>query len=466
MISAFPPVQQHAGSALGGSPGPEEATMAVINGTSGNDKGAAALVGGGAADSIYGGNGNDELRGNGSSDLLDGGNGNDTVEGGGGADTIYGGNGADEINGGDGGDWAYGGAGDDYVFGAAGNDMLNGGEGHDTLIGGDGRDTMHGLSGNDTVVGGAQNDQLSGGAGSDLLDGGANYDTASYISSLSGITVDAPTAKVTNDGSGAQDTLVNIEKIEGSVYADWMHAASTTALDGFAGDDHVYSGSGANRLDGGSGKDWISYTGSNAGVQVDLGGTFTTDDGVTGNLVAGGWAQGDIINGFENLQGSHHADWLWGSSGNNSLAGENGADTMYGGAGFDRVMGGMGNDHMGGGAGNDVLAGGTGADSMWGNSGADTFYFGSSLDIAIGSGWDIIKDFNKAEGDRLDFHNFGPDLHLAGHYDDVGPVGKSVTYDYGNDATYIWVNTDFDSTIECGFVLKGFQQLTDAQFIF
>ena len=59
------------------------------------------------------------------------------------------------------------------------------------------------------------------------------------------------------------------------------------------------------------------------------------------------------------------------------LVGSSGADTIDGGSGDDRIVGGAGTDYLTGGR------------------GADTFVFGAH------SQYDVITDFNPAEGDRI-----------------------------------------------------------------
>ncbi|WP_410480395.1 retention module-containing protein [Pseudomonas sp. DCA-1] len=83
--------------------------------------------------------------------------------------------------------------------------------------------------------------------------------------------------------------------------------------------------------------------------------------------------------------------------GNDILSGGNGNDILFGQGGNDTLDGGRGNDILLGGTGNDTLIGGHGDDILIGGSGADTFVWKAG-DL----GNDVIKDFNKAEGDRID----------------------------------------------------------------
>ena len=64
----------------------------------------------------------------------------------------------------------------------------------------------------------------------------------------------------------------------------------------------------------------------------------------------------------------------------------------------DIIWSSAGSDTLNGGDGDDVLFGGKGIDNLTGGKGADTFEFFNQ------SGNDIIKDYNKADGDKLAFY--------------------------------------------------------------
>ena len=95
-----------------------------------------------------------------------------------------------------------------------------------------------------------------------------------------------------------------------------------------------------------------------------------------------------------------------------------GADTLRGDAGNDFLDGGAGNDILNGGEGDDILRGGLGNDQLTGGTGADLFLWQRG---DLGS--DIIRDFNAAEGDRIDLRDL-----LQGEND-------------GNILNYLTVNT-------------------------
>lgn len=160
--------------------------------TEGDDRGANALYGTAAADTISGLGGNDELYGFGGNDTLDGGSGDDTLIGGSGADTLIGGSGIDiasyisalsgvradlaspSKNSGD----ALGDtfSGIENLTGSSFNDVLSGNNSANVLIGGDGDDSLNGLGDGDILIGGAGNDLLQGQGGNDRLEGGAGDD--------------------------------------------------------------------------------------------------------------------------------------------------------------------------------------------------------------------------------------------------------------------------------------------------
>ena len=116
----------------------------------------------------------------------------------------------------------------------------------------------------------------------------------------------------------------------------------------------------------------------------------------------------DVIkfgNQADNVSGGFGDDDLTGAGGADVLFGAEGADTLTGGNHGDTLVGGPGDDVLRGGVGDDVLWGGAGKDILRGDGaaggGADVFCFSKN---SMGS-YDIIKDFNAAEGDKLDFQH-------------------------------------------------------------
>ncbi|HEX8233154.1 MAG TPA: hypothetical protein VF559_07410 [Caulobacteraceae bacterium] len=206
-----------------------------------------------------------------------GGAGNDALTGGSGKDILFGGAGNDALAGGDGADWAiYRGAGVGVQVSlatilaqntvGAGTDTLNGIEHlqgsafHDLLTGDGGSNLLVGLAGNDTLRGGGGNDGLDGGVGDDSLDGGGGTDLASYARSGAAVQVDLGVSVQQNTGGAGLDTLVNIERLVGSIYGDVLTGdGQANLLQGGDGDDSLNGAGGSDRFKGGAGADHFVF---------------------------------------------------------------------------------------------------------------------------------------------------------------------------------------------------------------
>jgi trimeric autotransporter adhesin len=213
-----------------------------------------------------------------------------------------------------------------------GNDNAN-----DVINAGDGHDIVRGLGGNDSIFGGRGDDTLIGGMGADTLDGGTGNNTASYITSPTGVTVHTASAEQSlNAGGEAQgDVLINIQNLVGSDFADalWGDSRANT-LSGGKGDDTLDGGSGADQLIGGEGNNTASYASAQAGVSASL----LHPENNTGD------ASGDKYTDIQNLLGSAQADTLTGDAHDNVLSGGAGDDKLQGGVGKDTLDGGDGQD--------------------------------------------------------------------------------------------------------------------------
>ena len=240
-------------------------------------------------------------------DHLRGDNGNNRLAGGGGADTLQGDAGNDVL---------IGGAGNDILRGGASGDVLNGGAGTDTasyddasavtvsletgnvagsfavgdtfvsienLIGSAYADFLKGDAGANRLDGGAGDDLLEGGAGVDVLVGGMGSDTARYAGSGAGVTISLLTGN-TAGGHAAGDTLISIENLFGSSYADFLKGdAGANRLEGKAGNDRLEGEAGNDRLEGGDGNDvLIGGAGDDRFIFADGFGNDTVTDFVAG----------------------------------------------------------------------------------------------------------------------------------------------------------------------------------------
>jgi Ca2+-binding RTX toxin-like protein len=138
---------------------------------------------------------------------------------------------------------------------------------------------------------------------------------------------------------------------------------------------------------------------------------------VTGGNRVDGTSAGDI------MSGTADNDYINGHGGDDTINGFGGNDALLGETGNDILNGGTGTDYLYGGADNDFLQGGTGNDILFGNSGADLFIWGGGTNDADGS-TDIIKDFNLAQGDKVDAKSL---LDALGWNGNMGTLSQFVT---------------------------------------
>jgi Ca2+-binding RTX toxin-like protein len=178
--------------------------------------------------------------------------------------------------------------------GGSGTDSLSGIE---NLTGSAFADILRGDGGNNVLSGGLGDDALAGGAGNDTLSGSQGRDSALYNAAgmTTGVTVDLLITTAQNTGGAGTDTLLAIEDLTGSSFAD------------------VLLGSGfANALRGGAEGDLLDGRGGNDALS-----------GQTGN---------------DTLLGGDGADKLLGDEGSDVLTGGLGADQLTGGADADRFV--------------------------------------------------------------------------------------------------------------------------------
>lgn len=288
-------------------------------------------------------------------------------------------------------DVMYGLGGADNLNGGAGNDRLIGGEGNDTIIGGIGSDTSVytgdyedytvvpqsffglmtvtdnvGNEGMDTIWFSTQNagfpdveklefadgvydtasniftstasndDFFDATSAAEHHDGGTEgIDTVSYAESSGRVTVDLQNNTGThNDAAG--DTYTSIERVIGtnngadSLYGD----AEDNILLGLDGSDNLEGGAGADILDGGDNTDYVRYTRSDAGVDVDLERAVQED----------GHAEGDVLINIEHFYGTNFDDVFRGENTYNNVLARGGNDIIEGRGGSDRLYGGSGDD--------------------------------------------------------------------------------------------------------------------------
>ncbi|MEO5772714.1 MAG: M10 family metallopeptidase C-terminal domain-containing protein [Sphingomicrobium sp.] len=336
----------------------------------------------------------------------------------------------------------------------SGNDIAN------VITGSVGSNALFGYAGNDTIYGNDGNDALVGGDGNDLLDGGNGSDTASYVGASAGVIVDLRLAGAQNTVGAGTDTLVSIEHLTGTAFADTLTGdASGNLLRGSEGDDNLYGLAGNDVLDGGAGNDWLYGSTGNDTYIVDSSSDHVIElisEGIDEIMTSINWslAVGLEIEGLRafdaasllglTLVGNDYAQTISGTAGADLLIGSGGDDYFYGGNGNDQIDGGAGNDTLNGGegddvlvgredddflmgsGGNDLLIGDAGNDRIDGGLGADTLNGGIGNDILVGrEGDDLLLGSDGADllygsdgADRID-GGIGNDTLDGGEGDDI-----------------------------------------------
>lgn len=269
------------------------------------------------------------------------------------------------------------------------------------IIGTPNADTFHG---SDTTI----YEAFSGNYGADVIDGGGGLnDEVRYDreSGTHGVVVDL-SAGTGVDTFGDTDTLLNIERVRGTAYADTLTGSNAdNVLMGLAGNDILAGGVGYDTIR----YDYDSSTASSSGsygrqgIRVNL--QVSVDAfGIIHGIARDGYGSVDTLTSIENVRGTAYNDRIVGSNGANTLYGLDGGDYLDGGAGVDKLYGGAGDDILLGGNSQDTLDGGDGADSLvggiandrlTGGSGFDTFVFDTALSATVNV--DTITDFSAVD---------------------------------------------------------------------
>ena len=266
------------------------------------------------------------------------------------------------------------------------------------------------------------------------------------------------TARVSVTGGNSNDLIIGsnanlTDTLSGGNGNDYLEGnAGVDIISGGAGRDIIAGGLGADVLSGGAdGTDMLYYVGSAAAVNIQL--TYGTT-----TVGHGGDAEGDTLNGFNQISGSafddsltdtvantiafgYNANQFLGNAGNDRLTLGGGNDYGHGGVGNDTLYGGAGNDTLLGGDGTDYLYGGLGRDVQTGGIGADRFVFWTTTE-SLPTDRDVISDFIRSEGDKIDLRVIDADPTLAlnqafvwrgtgaftGHHGDLRQVGSGTSW--------------------------------------
>ncbi|WP_340670738.1 VCBS domain-containing protein [Bradyrhizobium ottawaense] len=302
----------------------------------------------------------------------------------------------------------------DFLFGAPAAPIVGDGNAND-LVGTADAESISGLGGND---------RLQGLGGSDLLDGGAGFDRAIYTDASGGIAVNLAAGTASGAGVGT-DTLIGIEGVVGSDYADTFNAAGftgSTGLPGVAAGQSEFEGRGGddsvvgdlNAL--GQAVTRVSYLSATSAVIVDIG---------------AGTADGDASVGHDTFS---NVSTIWGSASNDTIYGSDNAAFTY------ETYEGRGGD--------DYIDGRGGYDQVTYNSDTTTTS-GIYVHLAAGTvngdatvGTDTLRSVEAARGtnfdDTFDATGFGQvgatNVGSSGTFNDFAGAGGNDTI-IGNGST-------------------------------
>jgi Ca2+-binding RTX toxin-like protein len=381
-----------------------------------NLQGVAQVVGGGhGTDTLIG---IENLNGSAFNDTLIGNGGNNYFQARAGDDSVLGGGGVDTID-------YYEGQGVTVDLNISGPQTIGGGMGVDTLVS---IESVAGSWGSDRITGNGGDNWIGVRTGSDTVDGGAGRDGVHFGEVQNAIHVDLALAGENVIGADGNDTLVNVEQVNGTAFNDTLLGnTGDNGFEGLGGDDLI---------DGRGGWDVVGYYNATGGVSVDL--------TVSGPQTVGGGQGVDTLLGIEQLDGSQHGDTLTGDDQANSFTGMAGDDVIYGRGGFDSLnywsaTGGVtvnlsvsGPQNIGGGEGTDTLlnieninatqwgdhlTGNEAANFFSPTAGADTYFgLGGNDNLQGGQGDDLIDGGEGADNAGYFSANAGVtvDLRLAG----------------------------------------------------
>jgi hypothetical protein len=272
---------------------------------------------------------------------------------------------------------------------------------------------VNGGQGDDVLSGGGQGrldesrlryEFFMGNGGNDLIDGRGGWDIASYMNDTGAISVDMSNwgAQVT-DGGGDRDTLISVEQVDGSAFADTMKGTSNTT--GLEASTLAFMGlEGNDTIDGNGGLVYALFNRDKAAVTVNLSTGTATD----------GWGGTDTLRNITGVVGSAFGDTLIGNASSNVFEGRGGNDSITGGGGADfvayrdsqaavnvnlaagsaqdgwggtdtllninGVYGSVFGDTLTGSSGNDTLVGGGGNDTIDGGSGNDEVRYSGPIE--------------------------------------------------------------------------------------
>jgi VCBS repeat-containing protein len=304
---------------------------------------------------------------------------------------------------------------------------LLGTAGRDVIIGTDGTDVINGDSGPDIIFAGAGDDTITArgliiaGSGNDAVTGGLDNDL--YVVSL------GDGADTITDQGNTTDIDTILIRTGGAVLSS-LNFADTTATD--------FLGS------------LVIQYGSTDSITVN--GHFTRTFGSVTDDVEKISFEGGSFSGYALGSGVYTI-----GAADAALTAVAAVDTILAGdAGADALTGDTRNDLLFGNSGNDTLTGGEGRDLLVGGANADTFVFSATTHSGTTiANADVIADFLRSEGDKIDLRGLGVGLSFQGSSTAASPNTVSFYEEPTGDTTVVQVERTGDTTADMLIVLRG-----------
>ncbi|SCY88907.1 family 16 glycosylhydrolase [Paracoccus tibetensis] len=331
-------------------------------------------------------------------------------------------------------------------------------------------------SGHINATGNAQDNRVTGNSGNNVLDGGVGADTMEGGLGNDTYIVDNVADLVIEAAGGGTDTVrAGVSYVLGA-HVENLILTGTADLDGTGNalNNHLTGNGGNNVLDGGLGADTMTGGAGDDTYVVDNIGDRVIEQAGGGSDAVLAWIAYALTDHVEDLilTGTSHINGS-GNTLDNRITGNAGNNRLDGGRGNDTLDGGAGNDSLTGGEGNDRLSGGLGKDELTGGLGADHFVFRSAAETGpTAAQRDVITDFNRAQGDRIDLSEIDAIAGLAGDqaFRFIATAGFSKTsgelrYEHNKNVTLVHGDTDGDGIADFTIELSSKIALVVDDFI-
>ncbi|OWJ67836.1 calcium-binding protein [Inquilinus limosus] len=270
---------------------------------------------------------------------------------------------------------------------------------------------------------------------------------------------------------------------------------------GHTGNSHITLGDGGDTVQGGSGADFVGWSGftsvDDTSIHTGAGDDFVAlnrSSELGDNIVLDGGAgkdefwvggrgafvhlgNGTALVGPEDEPGVFHEmsvlnfEGIEATLGHDILVGTDGGNVFQGFFGNDLLSGRGGTDHLDGSYDDDTLVGGRGADGLRGGSGADIFRIDRLVESLPGQE-DTILDFSAGDGDGIDLSRIDADLTAAGNqaFTFIGTAAFSgiageLRYEIRGDDLLISADADGDRVADLAVTARDLTQLAASDLI-